>query len=116
VPNADIRPTHYSITSSAAFNRPTAGLRPGVSAKPVTAHEMIPLRCMVSPMLFLTNRAREAAKIYGVSTTRPMILPARKSSITAFTTSSGLVATGTCGSPARRTSAINSAISGTLPT
>src|SRR6202030_1672500 len=26
----------------------TAGLRPGVSAEPVTAHEMITLRCMVS--------------------------------------------------------------------
>jgi hypothetical protein len=29
----------------------TAGLRPGVSAEPVTAHEMITLRCMVSPNL-----------------------------------------------------------------
>src|ERR1700758_5868878 len=40
----------------------TAGLRPGVSAEPVTAHEMITLRCMVSPMLFLTKRAREAVE------------------------------------------------------
>ena len=27
----------------------TAGLRPGVSAEPVTAHEMMTLRCMKSP-------------------------------------------------------------------
>src|SRR5208282_6931967 len=27
----------------------TAGLRPGVSAEPVTAHEMITLRCMLPP-------------------------------------------------------------------
>ena len=27
----------------------TAGLRPGVSAEPVTAHEMMTLRCMTSP-------------------------------------------------------------------
>jgi hypothetical protein len=27
----------------------TAGLRPGVSAEPVTAHEIITLRCMSSP-------------------------------------------------------------------
>src|SRR6516162_9489723 len=33
----------------------TAGLRPGVSAEPVTAHEMITLRCMVSPILVLTD-------------------------------------------------------------
>ena len=30
----------------------TAGLRPGVSAEPVTAHEMITLRCIVSPSPF----------------------------------------------------------------
>ena len=29
----------------------TAGLRPGVSAEPVTAHEMMTLRCMTSPMM-----------------------------------------------------------------
>src|SRR5215471_13057485 len=33
----------------------TAGLRLGVSAEPVTAHEMITLRCMVSPILVLTD-------------------------------------------------------------
>src|SRR5215472_5591074 len=31
----------------------TAGLRPGVSAEPVTAQEMITLRCMVAPMLIV---------------------------------------------------------------
>src|SRR5262249_29433140 len=66
----------------------TAGLRPGVSAEPVTAQEMITLRCMVAPGLF---RQRS----YGVSTTRPITLPARKSSITPLTSLSGLVATGT---------------------
>ena len=29
----------------------TAGLRPGVSAEPVTAHEMMTLRCMTSPKM-----------------------------------------------------------------
>src|SRR5215472_2653571 len=33
----------------------TAGLRPGVSAEPVTAHEIITLRCMVAPMLIVDD-------------------------------------------------------------
>ncbi len=52
----------------------------------------------------------------GVSTTRPTTLPARSSSITAFTSVNGLVATGTGGTPVRRTRSINSFISGKLPT
>jgi hypothetical protein len=52
----------------------------------------------------------------GVNTTRPITLPARNWSMTAFTSSSGLVATGTGGTPVRRTSSINSFISGRLPT
>ena len=41
----------------------TAGLRPGVSAEPVTAHEMMTLRCMTSPDCpaeFLSCAARGA--------------------------------------------------------
>src|SRR5580704_19001602 len=34
----------------------TAGLRPGVSAEPVTAHEMITLRCIVPPRLLAARR------------------------------------------------------------
>ena len=34
----------------------TAGLRPGVSAEPVTAHEMMTLRCIVPPRLFAARR------------------------------------------------------------
>ena len=34
----------------------TAGLRPGVSAEPVTAHEMMTLRCMVPPNAFAATR------------------------------------------------------------
>ena len=40
----------------------TAGLRPGVSAEPVTAHEMITLRCMISPMLFLQSEREKLLK------------------------------------------------------
>src|SRR5205814_2932573 len=77
----------------------TAALRPGVSAEPVTAHEMITFRCMdFTESFFATD---QKSKTYGVTTTRPMILPARKSSMTAFTSLSGLVATGTCGGPVR---------------
>src|SRR5215831_40927 len=64
----------------------------------------------VAKSLFLHGRHA------GVSTTRPTILPARSSPWTALTSSSGRVATGTSGNPVRRTSSINSVISGTLPT
>ena len=36
----------------------TAGLRPGVSAAPVTAQEMITLRCMASPGGIIARRSR----------------------------------------------------------
>src|ERR1700692_980113 len=52
----------------------------------------------------------------GVSTTRPVTLPARSSSCTALTSFSGRVETGTSGRPLRRTRSISSVISGTLPT
>src|SRR6185295_4656716 len=35
----------------------TAGLRPGVSAEPVTAHEMMTLRCMGASLLSMSARA-----------------------------------------------------------
>jgi hypothetical protein len=38
----------------------TAGLRLGVSAAPVTAHEMMTLRCMVPPDAFADDRYRRA--------------------------------------------------------
>src|SRR5215472_14716336 len=42
----------------------TAGLRPGVSAEPVTAHEMMTLRCMPSPQ---TGRVGEPHRSHGAS-------------------------------------------------
>src|ERR1700683_1713509 len=39
----------------------TGGLRPGVSAEPVTAHEMMTLRCMTSPKCSANWRAFPAA-------------------------------------------------------
>src|SRR5580658_1264250 len=42
----------------------TAGLRPGVSAEPVTAQEIMTLRCVVPPNAFADDRYRRASAIW----------------------------------------------------
>src|SRR5437762_11062861 len=47
----------------------TAGLRPGVSAEPVTAHEIITLRCMGTPADRLAGQySRDRARLLYVKT------------------------------------------------
>src|ERR1700730_5555427 len=41
----------------------TAGLRPGVSAEPVTAQEIMTLRCIVPPNAFADDRCRRAPAV-----------------------------------------------------